>query len=101
MLNKKIKNFCYLFLLLFSLGCTNNNIINNFSYKGLGVFYYFEIDSGSYYDMIFIPFHFKVTIDNPEELTMQMILQNKENIIFERGLGLVHLVMKIFLIKYF
>ena len=87
MINKKIKIICFLFLLLFSLGCTNSNFIDKNSYKGLGVFYYFEIDSGSYYDMIFIPFHFKGNLENPKEISKQAILQNKEDIIFERGLG--------------
>lgn len=93
MIKKKIKIISFLFLLLFIFGCTkdttnsNNNIINKNSYKGLGVFYYFEIDSGNYYNMIFIPFHFKENLENPENISKQRILQNKGNIIFEKGLG--------------
>lgn len=88
MVKKKIKIAAYLVLLQFTFGCTkNNNIINENSYKGLGLFYYFEIDSGSYYNMIFIPFHFKSTVESPEKISKQTILQNTENIIFEKGLG--------------
>jgi len=91
MIKKKIKIISFLFLLLFTFGCTKNptntNIIDKNSYKGLGVFYYFEIDSGSHYNMIFLPFHFKENLENPENISKQMILQNKENIIFEKGLG--------------
>lgn len=94
MVKKKNKIVCYLFSLLFTFGCTdtnntttNNKIINGNSYKGLGVFYYFEIDSGSYYDMIFIPFHFKENLGNVKEISKQTILQNTESIIFEKGLG--------------
>ncbi|ASK31925.1 hypothetical protein CEY12_18225 [Chryseobacterium sp. T16E-39] len=90
MLKKKIKILCFLLLLIFTFGCTNNNnnnSINENSYKGLGIFYYFEIDSGSYYDMIFIPFHFKINLEDPKEISKQKILQNAKSIIFERGLG--------------
>lgn len=91
MIKKKNKIVGFLFLLLFTFGCTDNTnnskIINGNSYKGLGIFYYFEIDSGSYYDMIFIPFHFKENLGNIKEISKQRILQNKESIIFEKGLG--------------
>lgn len=87
MIKKKIKIVVCLLLLLLTFGCTNSNIINENSYKGLGVFYYFEIDSGSYYDMVFIPFHFKVNTENPKDISKQKILQNAKNIIFEKGLG--------------
>lgn len=92
MIKKKIKIVGYLFLLLFTFECTdtnntNNKIINGNSYKGLGIFYYFEIDSGSYYDMVFIPFHFKENLRNIKEISKQRILQNTESIIFEKGLG--------------
>ncbi|MCI0501799.1 MAG: hypothetical protein L0Y61_08680 [Epsilonproteobacteria bacterium] len=91
MIKKKIKIACYLLLFFFTFGCTDtttyNKIINGNSYKGLGVFYYFEIDSGSSYDMIFIPFHFKENLGNFKEISKQTILQNTESIIFEKGLG--------------
>lgn len=88
MIKKKIKIVGYLLLLLFTFGCTDTNTkINKNSYKGLGVFCYFKIDSGSYYNMIFIPFHFKENLGNPEDISKQRILQNKESIIFEKELG--------------
>ncbi len=96
-----IKIVGHLLLFLFAFGCTdtnstknpnkinntNNKIINGKTYKGLGIFYYFEIDSGSSYDMIFIPFHFKDNIGNIKEISKQKILQNTESMIFEKGLG--------------
>lgn len=103
MIKKKIKIVGYILLFIFIFGCTDtnstnttNNIntnaintktINGNSYKGLGIFYYFEIDSGSYYDMVFIPFHFKENLGNIKEISKKRILQNAESIIFEKGLG--------------
>lgn len=108
MVKKKIKIAGHLLLFLFAFECTdtnnskytsinsnnnrntnntNNGIINGNSYKGLGIFYYFEVDSGSSYDMIFIPFHFKENPGNIKGISKQKILQNTENIILEKGLG--------------
>ncbi|WP_232706672.1 hypothetical protein [Epilithonimonas sp. JDS] len=90
---EKKNKICYLLFAILLFGCTentsntNDNIINRNSYKGLGVFYYFEIDSGSRYTMVFIPFHFKENVKNLKGLSKQRILQNTQNIIFEKGLG--------------
>lgn len=87
MLKKKIKIVGYLLFLFFTFGCTNSDVIKENSYKGLGILCYFEEDNGNYYDMIFIPFHFKLNIEDPSDISKQKILQNKESIIFEKGLG--------------
>lgn len=84
----KYNSVLYLFILLFMfLGCSDQNkenkIVNN-SYKGLGVFLYYEIDGGSMYEVKFIPFHFK---DKEENITLKTIHSNPDNIVFERGIS--------------
>lgn len=80
----------YFFILLFVLlGCSNQEgkykIINN-SYKGLGIFFYNEIDSGSVYEVKFIPFHFK-NDEVFENITLQTIYSKQNNIVFEKGIS--------------
>lgn len=87
MLKKKINITGFLLLFFPVLGCSDQQTIEGYTYKGLGIFCYFEIDSGSYYDMVFIPFHLKENSGNPEEISRRKILEHPENIIFERGLG--------------
>lgn len=88
----KYNRVLFLFILLFALlGCSNHEneyrIINN-SYKGLGVFLYYEIDGGSLYEVKFIPFHFNnEKIEKAENLSLNMIYSKSDNIVFERGLS--------------
>lgn len=80
----------YLLVLLhLFLGCSNykkeNEIINN-SYKGLGVFFYNEIDGGSVYEIKFIPFHLK-NENVIENISLPKIFSKQNEIIFEKGIS--------------
>lgn len=83
----------YLFVLLFALlGCSNHEneykIVNN-SYRGLGVFLYYEIDGGSLYEVKFIPFHFENEKKRRmESVSLNTIYSNTDDIVFERGISL-------------
>ena len=84
-IRKSIKLLILSLLLLLSEQ-ESNKIVNN-SYKGYGIFFYQKIDSGSIYEVIFIPFHFKNKYIT-DTISLASLEANADNIIFERGISM-------------
>jgi hypothetical protein len=84
-MGKEIKLYLHFLILIVLFGCIKKNedkILDN-TYKGFGIFFYHEIDSGNLYEMKFIPFH----VNKTDEISLKIIEKESKNLIFERGIS--------------